>query len=80
MDYDQSGLSRNIMGSVVKHIDVVVYDYMERWLADGELPKSRVYGLESGCVDWVLSPLFLQYESVVDAARQNAIDKEVNEL
>lgn len=80
MDIDQSGLSRNIMGSVVKHIDRVVFDYMETWLSTGELPESSVYGLDSGYVDWVLSPRYAQYQSIVNAAREEAIRKEVAEL
>lgn len=80
MDIDQSGLSRNIMGSVIKHIDKVVFDFMETWLSTGELPESTVFGLESGYVDWVLSPRHIQYQSIVDAARQEAIRKEVSEL
>lgn len=80
MDVDQSGLSRNITGSVIKHIDKVVYDFMEMWLKTGELPESTVFGLESGYVDWVLSPKYKQYQPIVDAARQEVIRKEVSEL
>lgn len=80
MDVDQSGLSRNITGSVVKHIDKVVYDYMEKWLTTGELPESAVFGLESGYVDWLLSPNYTHFQSFVDATRQEAIRKEAAEL
>ena len=80
MDVDQSGLSRNITGSVIKRIDNVVYDFMETWLATGELPESTVFGLESGYVDWLLSPNYSQYQPIVDAARQEAIRKEATEL
>lgn len=80
MDVDQSGLSRNITGSVIKHIDNVVYDFMETWLSTGELPESTVFGLESGYVDWLLSPNYSQYQPIVDAARLEAIRKEVAEL
>ena len=80
MDVDQSGLSRNITGSVIKHIDKIVYDYMETWLTTGEPPESTVFGLESGYVDWMLSPNFSKYQPIVDAARQEAIRKEAGEL
>lgn len=76
MDVDQSGLSRNITGSVIKHIDKVIFDFMGTWLTTGELPESTVFGLESGYVDWVLSPGYTQYQSIVDVARQDAIRKE----
>ena len=80
MDVDQSGLSRNIIGSVIKHIDNVVYDFMEAWLTTGELPESTVFGLESGYVDWLLSSNYSQYQPIVDVARQEAIRKEAAEL
>lgn len=76
MDVDQSGLSRNITGSVIKHIDQVVYNYMETWLLTGELPGSAVFGLESGYTDWSLSPRFSRYQPTVDATRAEAIRKE----
>lgn len=80
MDIDQSGLSRNITGSVIKHIDQLVYNYMETWLVTGELPESAVFGLESGYTDWLLSPYFTQYQPIVDAARGEAIRKEAADL
>lgn len=80
MDIDQSGLSRNITGSVIKHIDKVVFDFMETWLTTGELPESTVFGLESGYVDWILSPKYKHYQPIVDEARQEAIRKEASEL
>lgn len=80
MDVDQSGLSRNITGSVIKHIDQVVYNYMETWLSTGELPESAVFGLESGYTDWLLSPYHSQYQSTVEATRAEAIRKEAAEL
>ena len=80
MDIDQSGLSRNITGSVIKHINQLVYNYMETWLVTGELPESAVFGLESGYTDWLLSPYFTQYQPIVDAARGEAIRKEVADL
>lgn len=76
MDVDQSGLSRNIMGSVIKHIDQVIYNYLETWLTTGELPESNVFGLGSGYVDWELSPYYTQYQYIVEGARAEAIKKE----
>ena len=80
MDIDQSGLSRNITGCVIKHIDRVVYKYMEKWLTTGELPASSVFGLESGYTDWLLSQYFPQCQPAIEAARTNAIRKEAKEL
>lgn len=80
MDVDQSGLSRNITGSVIKHIDKVIYDYLETWLTTGELPESEAFGLKSGYTDWLLSPHFAQFQPIVDAARNEAIRKEADKL
>lgn len=80
MDIDQSGLSRNITGSILKRIDMVVYNYMESWLTTGELPESTTLGLESGYVDWVLSKNYSQYQTDVDAARTVAIKNEETKL
>ena len=80
MDIDQSGLSRNITGSVIKHTDRVVYNYMDTWLTSGELPESAVFGLESGYTDWELSLRYSQYQPLVERVRAEAIRKEGNEL
>lgn len=74
MDIDQSSLSNRIIGSVIKHIDRLIYEYLSEWTATGTMPDNMFYGLESGYVDWVLSP---RYESVfsgnVKEKRQEAI-------
>lgn len=80
MDIDQSGLSRNIAGSVIKHIDKVVFYFMETWLSTGELPDSEVFGLESGYTDWKLSPYFAKYQSAIDEMYLEAKRKEAEEL
>lgn len=77
MDIDQSALSNRITGCVIKHIDRLVYEYLNEWLRNGELPDSNVYGLESGYIDWQLSPAFhSQFENIVESHRQEAIDRE----
>ncbi|MDE6028097.1 MAG: BMP family protein [Muribaculaceae bacterium] len=80
MDVDQSGLSRNITGSLIKHIDRVIYDYMGEWLKRGELPESKVYGLDSGYVDWLVSPHFPEFKPLVESARAEAIKREEAEI
>lgn len=77
MDTDQSGLSNRITGSVIKHIDRLVYEYLTEWTQTGFMPETRLYGLESGYADWQLSPLFeSEYNDAVSALRQQAINKE----
>lgn len=80
MDVDQSGLSRNITGSVIKHIDRLIFQYLETWLNTGELPESAVYGLESGFTGWMLSPYYSRFQPMVDAALAEAINKEADKL
>ena len=77
MDIDQSHLSNQITGSVIKHIDRLIYHYLSEWATVGKLPASQLYGLESGYVDWVVSPLFQDaLQSLVENHRQTAITQE----
>lgn len=77
VDVDQSALSNRIVGSVVKHIDRLVMEYLSTWLATGLLPESGVFGLESGYVDWSLSQRYRpEYETLVEINRPKAVEKE----
>lgn len=77
MDIDQSGLSNKIVGSVVKRLDVMVEEYFSLWLATGDMPAPQIYGLESGYVDWLLSPYFYPvYQHLSDDWRPVAVEKE----
>lgn len=77
MDTDQSGLSNNITGSVIKNIDNLIYEYLSEWLQSGDLPEAEIYGLDSGYVDWLLSPSYKSlFNDLVESNRQTAIDKE----
>lgn len=77
MDIDQSGFSHKITGSVVKRLDLLIEEYFDGWLLTGDLPEPRIYGLESGYVDWMLSP---RYEELLrrktEAARPAAVRNE----
>lgn len=77
VDVDQSSLSGLIIGSVVKHIDVLLGEYLERWLSEGELSGSKVYGLESGYSEWLLSPRYEGiFEDMVENITPEAIKQE----
>ena len=76
MDTDQSGLSTKITGSVLKHIDRMVYEYLTEWLLKGEMPKARLYGLDSGYADFLLSPRFEAYRPEIEKSRTQAIESE----
>ncbi len=69
MDVDQSALSTQIVGSVVKHIDRLIVDYLNEWLDKGTMPEATVYGLESGYIDWMLSP---DYEDALNETVTNS--------
>lgn len=73
IDVDQSSLSPKINGCVLKHIDLAVEEHLSRWLETGELPESRVYGLEDGHSEWLASsgfdnPLLSDYETILKEA------------
>ena len=77
MDVDQSGLANQIVGSVVKRFDRLIDEYFTEWLRFGTMPPPQIYGIDSGYVDWVLSPRYTsRFESVVEKARREAIEKE----
>ncbi len=56
MDTDQAGYSSQVAFSVVKHIDILVQDYIEMWLYGTPFPRDAIYGMESGYIELVLSP------------------------
>lgn len=77
MDIDQSELSTRIVGSVVKRLDLLIEEYFQEWLMTGDMPESRIYGLESGYVDWKLAPLYEEtYYSLKEESLPLAIEKE----
>ena len=76
MDIDQSPYSTLIPGSMVKRIDLVVYDYLKKWFNKVEVPRHQVFGLESGFVDWVIPDRYSYLRPAIDALRQEAIEQE----
>ena len=76
MDVDQSPYSTLITGSLVKHIDLVVCDYLKKWYDKADMPHHQVFGLESGYVDWVIPERYSYLDAAVGPLRQEAIEKE----
>ncbi len=77
MDIDQSNLSNKITGSVIKHIDRLIYEYLTEWALSGSMPENQLYGIESGYVDWQLSSRYKDsFYELVSSHRQEAINKE----
>lgn len=54
MDVDQSIYSTRVVGSVIKHIDIVVEEYISRWLDGESLPRFMEYDAQSGYIEWML--------------------------
>jgi basic membrane protein A len=77
MDVDQSAFSDKIIGSLVKHIDRLIVDYLNLWIDGGSFPKHTVYGLESGYEDWVVGADYgTTFGTFVEDNLQEAIQKE----
>lgn len=53
MDVDQSYLCADIMGSVLKHIDRLVYDTVSEWIDTGDIPAKPYSGLADGYSEWL---------------------------
>lgn len=74
LDVDQSGLSSQVAFSVVKHIDKLLYDYIEMWTEGEQLPNNSIYGIESEYIELVLSPY---YEDVCSETYNNYINQAI---
>ena len=53
MDVDQSYLCADIIGSVLKHIDKLVYDSVSEWIDDGSMREGSFFGLAEGYSEWL---------------------------
>ena len=74
MDIDQSSLSNRITGSVIKHIDQLIYRYLTEWVVTGDMPENQLYGLESGYADWLVAPRYVNdFSSLVNGMRPQAM-------
>ena len=76
MDIDQSPYSTLIIGSMVKRIDLVVFDSINTWIDCVEVPQHRSFGLESGYIDWIIPDRYSDLRPKAEAVRQEAIQKE----
>lgn len=54
MDVDQSIYSAHVVGNVIKHIDIVVEDYISKWLNKEYIPEYMEYDAQSGYIEWML--------------------------
>ncbi len=74
MDVSQEGYSTQVAFSVVKHIDVLLQDYIEMWLEGTPLPRDMVYGMESGYIELSLSS---SYEELCRARYDTYINQAI---
>lgn len=70
MDTDQSYLCSDIVGSVLKHIDRLVYDAVGQWIETGDIAEQGYCGLHDGYAEW------LWPETIDEETMQTAIGKE----
>jgi len=75
--WNQYTQSSQIIGNMVKRIDLVVEDYLTLWADGSEMPQVRLLGLESGYVDWQVAPAYAdRLEDFVNNIRQEAVNEE----
>lgn len=53
MDVDQSQYSSKVIGNMIKHIDVVIENYVRDWVEHRVINHHNVYDTESGYVEWM---------------------------
>ena len=76
MDVDQSGYSTLVVGSMIKRVDLVLYDYLKNWFYEVEVPSHQMFGLDSGYMDWLIPDRYSHLRPAISALRQEAIEKE----
>lgn len=52
MDVDQSYLSTDIIGSVLKHLDNLIYDMVKEWIENDNIQAKEYFGLVDGYSQW----------------------------
>ncbi len=75
-DVDQSDLCHHILGSMLKHIDVVFKKYLEMWAAGEPLPRTATFGLGTGYTEWKNSFEIKEYPIDLNKIKAQAIIKE----
>lgn len=76
MDIDQSPYSTLIVGSMVKRIDLVLFDYLMKWYDKVEVPSHQIFGLESGYMEWLIPDRYSYLRPAIEALRDEAVAKE----
>lgn len=69
MDIDQSYLCADIIGSVLKHLDNIIYDSLQEWIKSGKIQTMDFHGLIDGYAEWY-SPVATDKEIIETAIRK----------
>lgn len=76
MDSDQQTLSNKIAFSVVKRFDLLIEDFLNKWLNEAEQPRKYVGTLESKDIDVVASHWYSEWSPVLEKFRKESIEME----
>lgn len=76
MDVDQSAYSTLIVGSMVKRIDLVLYEYLDKWVRGEELPMHRHFDLQDSYMDWVIPRRHSHLIPSMESRRGEAVKRE----
>lgn len=53
MDVDQSQYSSKVIGNMLKHIDIVIKNYVNDWIENRVINHHNIYDTESGYTEWM---------------------------
>ena len=80
MDVDMSGLSFGIVCSLLKRMDLVLDDYLSRWMKGERITDHMVYGLDTDYIQIKISDIYLEYfeglSELTTGLKEEAIEKE----
>lgn len=80
MDVDQQIYSKQVAFSIVKRMDLVVKNFVEKWLADSTLEKNKTYGLLDNYAEIVIADQFKNINVNYDKQREIAAEAEEDYL
>lgn len=76
MDTDQQAYSKRVAFSLVKRMDLVVNDFVNRWMADSTLEKNKTYGLLDDYAEVVIADAYIDMKIDYERQREIAADAE----
>ena len=76
MDTDQQAYSKRVAFSLVKRMDLVVSDFVDKWMADSTLEKNKTYGLLDDYAEVVIADAYIDMKIDYERQREIAADAE----